>query len=150
MNRNERVLAVWVYVVLCFGGGLRAAERPADLLYPTLDAICMVESSGGRDVRVGDDGLAVGPYQIHPGYVRDVNMWLRRMGVPCQYTLADRADMQKARHMTAVYVTCWAHAKGLSQTPETWARIHNGGPNGCSKPATISYWRRVQRRLNDV
>lgn len=26
MNRNERVLAVWVYVVLCLGNGVRAAE----------------------------------------------------------------------------------------------------------------------------
>lgn len=38
-----------------------------------ISAICMIES-GCKDV-VGDNGLAIGPYQIHKGVVTDFNKW---------------------------------------------------------------------------
>ena len=34
--------------------------------------------------------------------------------------------------------------KGRTPTCQDYARIHNGGPNGCNNPNTLSYWRKVQ------
>jgi len=33
---------------------------------------------------------------------------------------------------------------------EMLARIHNGGPRGYLKPATLKYWLKVQRLLTDT
>ncbi len=120
------------------------SKIPIAQLERTLDAIRLVESSGGRDTRDGDGGRAVGPYQIHAGYVRDVNMILRRQGSSIRYTPADRRDPQKARNMVRIYVVYWPAIYGFPQTPETWSRTHNGGPRGYEKAATAVYWRKVQ------
>jgi hypothetical protein len=36
----------------------------------------------------------------------------------------------------------WARGDG-----ETIARVHNGGPRGAGKNATLGYWQRVRARL---
>ena len=35
-------------------------------------------------------------------------------------------------------------------TCQDFARIHNGGPNGCRKSATLRHWQRVQRCCNQT
>jgi hypothetical protein len=107
-------------------------------LEKTLDAICQVES-GGRDV-VGDGGLAVGPYQIHRAYWQDGTRFL---GVTWPYSDARNPD--KARRVVRAYLL--HYSRKLPQTPQTWARIHNGGPKGPQKAATIVYWKKVQKAM---
>ena len=36
---------------------------------------------------------------------------------------------------------------GHPPTNEDLARIHNGGPDGYKKPATVGYWQKVQSHL---
>jgi len=35
-----------------------------------------------------------------------------------------------------------------AKTPEEFARIWNGGPNGMKKAATLRYWKAIQARIN--
>ncbi|OHB66813.1 MAG: hypothetical protein A2Y77_14750 [Planctomycetes bacterium RBG_13_62_9] len=121
-----------------------------NVLHQTLDlehtylAVRLVESSGGQDTRSGDGGRAVGELQIHPAYVKDVNMILARKGSLLRYTLEDRKDRAKARRMFLEYVTYWPMVYGYPQTPESWARTHNGGPRGPEKSSTVDYWDKVR------
>lgn len=115
---------------------LTAGASPSDRL---LDAICAVESNGNANA-IGDNGRAVGAYQIHPAVVADVN---RLTGA--HYTLADRLDPAKSRAMCRAYLAHYGERAG--GTDEAHARTWNGGPKGAKKRATIAYWRRVKARL---
>lgn len=112
------------------------AAPPSDRL---LDAICAVESNGNANA-IGDNGKAVGAYQIHPAVVTDVN---RLTG--SRYTIADRTDPAKARAMCRAYLTHYGERAG--GTDEAHARTWNGGPKGAKKAATVGYWKRVKAKL---
>ena len=105
----------------------------------TLDAIRLVESSGGKDTRDGDGGRAVGPWQIHRRYWEDGTGFL---GVHWPYR--DARDPAKARQAVRAYVVHYQQAGGYPTTPETWSRLHNGGPRGPEKASTALYWRKAQ------
>ena len=59
--------------LLWWANGVRAdaGPRPTWPREQILDAIRFVESSGRDDVPDGDDGRAIGPFQIHEVYWRD-------------------------------------------------------------------------------
>ncbi len=103
-----------------------------------LDAIEWVESKGDPWA-VGDDGDAVGAYQIRKIYVDDVN---RIWGVLWKkFSYKDRYSKSKSRFMVRVFLN---HYGG---TFEEMARKHNGGPNGHNKPSTEAYWLKVKARM---
>jgi hypothetical protein len=110
-----------------------------------LDAIEWVESKGDPWA-IGDDGRAVGAYQIHKIYVDDVRrIMLKRfatyswsVGVP---NYQSRQDPEKSRDMVTTYL------KHYGGTFEEMARKHNGGPKGHLKEATKSYWLKVKARM---
>jgi soluble lytic murein transglycosylase-like protein len=112
------------------------------MLIPLLEAV----ESGGRPRVVGDGGKAVGVLQLHGIYVQDVN---RISGKT--FSGADRLDPGRSREMATLYLNYWGRRyereTGKSATPEVLARIHNGGPQGWQKKATLPYWRKVQREL---
>lgn len=107
-----------------------------------LRAIAAVES-GGNDHAVGDDGRAVGRYQITPIYLADVN---RIAGT--DYTLSDRTDPVKSAEMVKIYLAHYGkryrRITGRQITAEVLSRIHNGGPDGWRKQKTEKYWRKVK------
>jgi hypothetical protein len=103
-----------------------------------LDAIRQVESSGGVDKRDGDDGKAIGPYQIHRDYWTDGTKFL---GVAWPYE--DAKNEIKARKVVRAYLN--HYGKGLSL--EAKARIHNGGPQGHKKESTKAYWHKVRKEM---
>lgn len=111
------------------------------------EALRAVESSG-RVEAVGDGGKAVGLYQIHPEYVEDVN---RISGK--KYKLEDRCDPEKSLEMVKIYLShyCKRYERltGKRATFQVAARIHNGGPNGWKKPATLKYWKKIQQEINN-
>jgi hypothetical protein len=119
-----------------------AQAGPDEVWERTADAICQVESGGGKDKRDGDGGKAIGPYQIHRAYWADGT---RVLGVDWAYE--DARDMHKARAVAHAYTRHYARHYKLPWTPETIARIHNGGPVGWKKAATLPYWARVREAM---
>jgi hypothetical protein len=106
---------------------------------PMLDAIRTVETGGHADPAnaVGDGGKALGPYQIHYGYWLDAterDPALRALGY-----LSVR-EQATAERVVLAYLTRYAPSWDL----RTCARIHNGGPRGHRKPATLGYAKRVE------
>jgi hypothetical protein len=105
---------------------------------PLLDAICQVETSGGKVKTDGDGGKAIGPYQIWRVYWKDANL------------SGDYQQCRNKAYAERVVLAYWrryapeALAKGDF---ETLARIHNGGPAGANRSATVGYWRKVKSHL---
>lgn len=116
----------------------------ADVPRRLLDAIRIVES-GGNDNAVGDGGNAIGPYQIWRNYWKDAVDHDPSIGGKYE----DCFDQKYAEKIVNAYMDRYAIPRRLGHDPtfEDIARIHNGGPNGHRKKATVSYWEKVQKEL---
>jgi hypothetical protein len=103
-------------------------------------AIHQIESNGRYGPIKGDNGKALGPFQIHQGYWQDARMSYGKYG-----------DCQSYSYALDV-MTAYLNRYGLrfirNQDYQSLARIHNGGPSGPSKPATWAYWMKVKRELD--
>lgn len=128
----------------------QARPRPslADLdahrteLRSLLDAIRAVES-GHDDKAVGDGGLARGPYQIHEGYLTDAKDW-------CTALVGGHEDCHQRRFAERVMVAYWDRyvpTELRDRDHQVLARVHNGGPRGHKKKATLAYWEKVRACL---
>ena len=109
-----------------------------------LDAMIQVESSG-RDDAVGDNGNAIGPLQIWRVYWLDANEYKYLGG-----TYEDCFNRSYAKWVVHSYMERYAKEKWTDVNkfdPEYCARIHNGGPRGNTKHATVKYWIKVQKEL---
>lgn len=106
-----------------------------------LRALHLVETSGRTGPILGDGGRALGPFQIHRDYWADA-------GVPGRYE--DVADRDYAVRVVTAYLHRYAPQAVARRDFQTLARVHNGGPAGARKRATLSYWRRVQSHLSPV
>lgn len=132
----RRCTALTFIVALLLSPGVRARSA----IRPLLDAIRQVESGGKTGRIVGDDGRSLGPYQIQKPYWQD-------SGVPGKYRDVERAD-----YAERVMLAYWQRycSKALARGKwATLARIHNGGPNGHRKRATLTYWAKVKQALRD-
>ncbi len=134
------------------GGSGAAVRSKFDKL---LDAIRQVETGGHPDPAraVGDGGAARGPYQIHLGYWRDAGGpadWLRLSGDERTCRAVIGAYWSRfAPHALRIVLTAgdgeWtAYELGAA---ERLARVHNGGPGGCTIAATVVYWHKVRAAL---
>ena len=99
-------------------------------------ALHIVETGGKRGAILGDNGRALGPLQIHRSYHIDSR-------VAGAYERC--ADLDYSRRVVSAYLQRYAPAAFASGDVTTLARIHNGGPRGASKPATIRYGEKVRR-----
>jgi hypothetical protein len=118
-----------------------AGPRPPALTDALLDAIRQVES-GGNDRAVGDSGRAIGPYQIWKSYWIDAVEYdpsLRAGGYESCY------DPEYSRRVVIAYMSRY----GQGKTAKDLARIHNGGPRGHKKSATLAYWSKVEAAIED-
>jgi soluble lytic murein transglycosylase-like protein len=106
-------------------------------------ALILVES-GGNNKAVGDNGKAYGCLQIWEAYVIDAN---QQAGT--NYIHEDAFDRTQAIEITNAYMQRYATERRLGRQPtaQDIARIHNGGPNGWKKKATVGYWKKVQKAL---
>jgi hypothetical protein len=98
-----------------------------------LDAIARIESHCDPNA-VGDGGRALGAYQIHHIYWEDGT---RLLGVDWPHR--DATDLKKARRVVKAYLLHYGEGKSLIEM----ARIHNGGPCGYKKKATLPYARKI-------
>lgn len=128
-----------------------------------LDAIEWVESRGDANA-VGDNGEAIGAYQLHKIYVDDVNrIWGSNL------TYEDRWDKNTSRLITKMYLLHY-----FPEMPESGfeilARMHNSGPDGWhnepewfvrNRGYTLeeaekkiknakAYWLKVKERMNNM
>jgi hypothetical protein len=126
---------VYYLAILCYGEP-HAQAQPSDQL---LDAIKQVES-GGRCNVVGDNGKAIGPYQIHRSYWLDACAYDPSLGSRPYSACFEEAY---ARKVVVAYLTRYGKGKNAEQL----ARIHNGGPQGHKKSATKKYWSKVQKEM---
>lgn len=104
-----------------------------------LAAIRQVES-GGNDKAVGDNGKAIGPYQIHKVYWQDAVDFDKKIGGSYQ----DCYEPEYAERVVRAYMRRYAPK---NSSDEVFARIHNGGPKGASRKATKPYWDKVKKLL---
>jgi hypothetical protein len=114
---------------------LRGAD--SDDIEQLLDVIAQVESENHSDA-VGDGGHARGMYQLHRRYWQDGTRILK---VKWNYSLAFKAE--KSRRVVKAYLLHYGKGKSLLDM----ARIHNGGPNGHKKNATLPYARKIAKIL---
>ena len=108
-----------------------------------LTAIRFVESGDRENVPDGDDGLAIGPYQIHEVYWRDAIAAEPSLGGRYQ----DCRRRSYAERVVAAYMTKWCAEAWRRGDGEVIARVHNGGPGGADKASTLGYWQRVRAKL---
>lgn len=118
-----------------------ATSSYAGDLRPLLDAICKVESNCDPDA-VGDGGKAIGPYQIWKVYWLDAVEFDPSIGGSYDDCLNKGYAEKVVRAYWARYAT--ERRLGRPVTDEDRARIHNGGPNGYKKTATLKYWKKVK------
>lgn len=119
-----------------------------------LDAIEWVESRGDANA-VGDNGKAVGAYQLTKEALDDANdyvslLWWKVTGNNVGfYTYKDRWDKAKSREIATWYIRRWTAGTGnYDATLEDKARIYNGGPRGYEKESTKAYWQKVKARMS--
>jgi len=107
-----------------------------------LKAIRLVETGGIKDNGIGakgDNGKSFGPYQIQKAYWTD-----SRLTGTWEQCLTDKAYSEK------VMIAYWKRycPKAFEAGDwETLARIHNGGPKGHKKNATVKYWEKVKAKM---
>lgn len=124
-----------------------------------LSALRVVETGGqpnaGRGA-VGDNGNAYGPYQIWMPYFADATE-RQYEGIPTQDISWEDClnDTYASEVIVLAYMRRYAKDEyfrlvdGIAtlEDVEKIARIHNGGPRGHSKSATLGYWAKVQEVL---
>jgi hypothetical protein len=140
-KRNITIIAIFVIGLLA----TLAAAVPPPSDYDTdriLNAIRQVETGGEADPAnaVGDGGKAIGPFQIHRVYWQDAVEYDPSIGG----VYSDCKDEAYARRIVIAYLSRYCK----SWSDETVARIHNGGPRGHKKTATVKYWRKVDNFLD--
>ena len=101
-------------------------------------ALHQVETSGRHGAILGDNGRSLGPLQISRAYHADA----RVAGSYEQVT-----DLAYARRVTTAYLKRYAPQAWAQGDVATLARIHNGGPAGARKPATLGYADKVRRAM---
>lgn len=99
-------------------------------------ALHLVETSGRHGPILGDNGRSLGPLQISRAYFTD-----SRVGG----TYEQVADLGFARRVVSAYLKRYAPQAWAAGDVVTLARIHNGGPAGARKSATVNYGAKVAR-----
>jgi hypothetical protein len=99
-------------------------------------ALHQVETSGRHGPILGDNGRSLGPLQISRAYFTD-----SRVGG----TYKQVVDLGFARRVVSAYLQRYAPQAWAAGDVVTLARVHNGGPAGARKAATVNYGAKVAR-----
>lgn len=112
------------------------------LILALLPLLAQVESNNDP-AAIGDNGKAIGIYQIWEPYWQD---GCEELDVEWPYEWAYKPD--KARFIVFAYLYRYGRAYERETkkpvTLEVLARIHNGGPDGWKKEATKKYWLKIK------
>lgn len=126
--------------------------KPLEIKRELLNAMQYVESKGDS-CAVGDNGRSLGPYQIMEGYYNDAvefNPSLKDEGYKYSNVVGP-GSYDYSEEVVMSYMGRYATRERLGRAPtnEDIARIHNGGPNGFMSGATLPYWVKVNRCLEN-
>ena len=124
-------------LVAALVAALTSAASAADFA-AFVRAVHMVETGGRVGPIIGDQGRALGPLQIHRGYWQDARQ-------PGEYQSV--TNLAVATATMHAYLRRYAPAALAAEDWQTCARVHNGGPNGSRKSATLPYWAKVRSNL---
>ena len=119
--------------ILFLALALTAQAAPPDSFFRALH---LVETGGRTGAILGDNGRSLGPLQIMRAYHIDSR-------VAGAYERC--ADLDYSKRVVSAYLQRYAPKAWANGDVETLARIHNGGPRGASKAATIRYGEKVRR-----
>ena len=107
---------------------------------PLLDAMYTVESNRGK-ITVGDNGKAIGPYQIWREYWHDAVEFDKTIGGKYE-------DCMNKAYAEKIVRAYWKRYAPKGATIEQLARIHNGGPQGHKRTATLKYWNKIVKEMS--
>lgn len=135
-------------ILMLFLALLCGAQQKTYSLDQVLSAVKQIETGSGDGLNViGDDGKAFGPFQIHEAYWQD-------SGIPGSHRQCLKS-YDYSRRVVVAYMERYAPeamdrlkaGKGTLSDAERIARVHNGGPSGDRKDATVAYWDKVRKAL---
>lgn len=110
-------------------------EEKEDVWEILVNKIIEVESEFNHSA-IGDNGKAVGLFQIHPIMVREVN----RIAGDKIYSYTDRLDSIKSREMFEIYQAYYNPDKDLQLAAYLW----NGGPRYYNNMNRVErYWNKI-------
>jgi hypothetical protein len=124
------------------GPTLSEVDAAREALRPFLDALAVVESNG-KDDAVGDNGNALGRYQLWQAYWQDATEHCPEIGGRYK----DVTNKVYAERCVVAYLMRYCPKAVADADFQTMARIHNGGPKGHKRKATLGYWKKVERAL---
>ena len=139
-NTMKHLLALAVALILS-----TVAHADPKGLREFLDAIRYAETGGMKDNGIGakgDNGQSYGPYQIQKAYWQD-----SKLKGTWEQCLTDKDYSEK------VMIAYWKRYCPKAFEAGDWevlARVHNGGPKGHAKKATVKYWEKVKARMEFV
>lgn len=126
-----------------------AQTRPArkdTFSWPSiLNAIHRVEASGQMNPQDGDNGRAIGPFQIHEPYWAEALSFDPSLGG----TYQDCRNYNYAKRVVLAYLKGYGRKAGVLDNPIALARIHNGGPRGHLRSGTKSYAQKFMSALGN-
>jgi len=145
-NMCMKIIPLIAFAFLSIASSLYASPITSDTHQDLLEAIREVESNNNPDA-VGDNGNAIGVYQIWEIYWKDAVEFDPSIGGEYK----DCFNPEYAEKIVLAYWNRYGTIRRLGRTPtnEDLARIHNGGPNGYKKTATDKYWKKVKKKLNE-
>ena len=127
-------------IILC---GAMCVPPPSSVDVPRiLNAIQKVETGGCKNpsAAVGDNGKAIGPFQIHKAYWQDAVQYDPSIGGKYE----DCKDVVYARKIVVAYFSRYAPNWNL----DTVSGIHNCGPKVSNSSAAKEYRRKVKEAYN--
>lgn len=101
--------------------------------------ILAIVESGGKTNVIGDNGRAIGIYQIHYSYWKDAADFDKTI----KGKYEDCFNPEYAKKIVNAYLSRYSKLN----TMEDWARLHNGGCNYYKKKnLTDKYWQNFQKK----
>jgi hypothetical protein len=118
------------------------ARQPLDDFFKALH---LVEVGGDLYPKDGDNGRAIGPFQVWRAYWQDAVRFDPSIGGRYQ----DCRNYAYAKKVVAAYLRGHAPSAWANRDFVTLAKIHNGGPTG-GKASASDYAARVKNVMDDM
>ena len=126
------LILILILLAICANG---SQSLPSEFYH----AINMVETRGRTGAIHGERG-ELGPMQIRRQYWQDA-------GVPGYFT--NCVDYGYSCRVMDAYFRRFANEFVMRRDYQSLARVHNGGPQGYTNPATKKYWQKVRKYLTN-